>query len=118
MLSRPVTHDENEGSASDKFFGPKRPRADRGATGGVGPDLDQAVAPFAIVIRDLRSKKRAWLTTALTESVLNGLAIRNAGSGACPVRKRSGKAVMKMTGTSWVPKISLTASSPELPSAS
>ena len=36
---------------------------------------------------DLRSKKRAWLTTALTESALNGLVIRNAGSGALPGEK-------------------------------
>ena len=32
--------------------------------------------------------------TALTESALKGLVIRNAGSGAWPVRKRSGKAVI------------------------
>ena len=55
---------------------------------------------------------------ALTESALKGLLIRNAGSGACPVRKSSGKAVMKITGTSCDSRISLTASSPELPSAS
>jgi hypothetical protein len=40
--------------------------------------------------RALRPKNRAWLTTAETMASWNGLAIRNAGSGRCPVRKRSG----------------------------
>ena len=61
---------------------------------------DQPAVAFATVLCDFRSKNKAWLITALTESALNGLVIRNAGSGAWPVRKRSGKAVMKMTGTS------------------
>jgi hypothetical protein len=39
------------------------------------------------------------------------------GSGFEPVSNLSGKAVMKMTGTEYVRKISLTASTPELPSA-
>jgi hypothetical protein len=60
----------------------------------------QPAVAFATVFCDFRSKNKAWLMTALTESALKGLVIRNAGSGACPVRKRSGKAVMKMTGTS------------------
>ena len=64
------------------------------------PDCDQPAAAFATVLCDFRSKNRAWLITALTESALKGLVMRNAGSGACPVKKRSGKAVMKMTGTS------------------
>src|SRR5580692_1776597 len=40
--------------------------------------------------RALRPKNRAWLTTAETTASWNGFAIRNAGSGRCPVRKRSG----------------------------
>ena len=79
---------------------------------------NQPAVAFVTVFCDFRSKNKAWLITALTESALKGLVIRNAGSGAWPVRKRSGKAVMKMTGTSWILKISLTASRPELPSAS
>ena len=38
----------------------------------------------------LRWKNSAWLTTADTVAGWNGLAIRKAGSGRCPVRKRSG----------------------------
>ena len=38
----------------------------------------------------LRSKNSAWLTTAETVAGWNGLAIRKAGSGRWPVRKRSG----------------------------
>src|SRR5271169_355956 len=66
----------------------------------------------------LRPKNSAWLATAETTASWNGLAIRNAGSGRWPVRKRSGYAVMKMTGTSNEAKSSFTASRPELPSAS
>jgi hypothetical protein len=40
--------------------------------------------------RALRPKNRAWLTTAETMASWKGLAIKNAGSGRCPVRKRSG----------------------------
>jgi hypothetical protein len=40
--------------------------------------------------RALRPKNNAWLATAETTASWNGLAIRNAGSGRCPVRKRSG----------------------------
>jgi hypothetical protein len=40
--------------------------------------------------RALRPKNSAWLATAETTASWNGLAIRNAGSGRCPVRKRSG----------------------------
>ena len=61
---------------------------------------NQPAVAFVTVFCDFRSKNKAWLMTALTESALKGLVIRNAGSGAWPVRKRSGKAVMKMTGTS------------------
>ena len=67
---------------------------------------------------DFRSKNKAWLITAFTDSALNGFAMRKAGSGAWPVRNLSGKAVMKITGASSDPRISLTASNPELPSAS
>ena len=38
----------------------------------------------------LRPKNSAWLATAETTASWNGLAIKNAGSGRCPVRKRSG----------------------------
>jgi hypothetical protein len=38
----------------------------------------------------LRWKNSAWLTTAETVAGWKGLAIRNAGSGRCPVRNRSG----------------------------
>ena len=38
----------------------------------------------------VRSKNRAWLATADTVAGWNGLAIRKAGSGRSPVRKRSG----------------------------
>ena len=40
--------------------------------------------------RALRPKNSAWLTTADTTATWNGFAIRKAGSGRCPVRKRSG----------------------------
>ena len=40
--------------------------------------------------RALRPKNNAWLATAETTASWNGLAIRKAGSGRCPVRKRSG----------------------------
>ena len=40
--------------------------------------------------RALRSKNRAWLMTADTVAGWKGFAIRNAGSGRSPVRKRSG----------------------------
>lgn len=50
--------------------------------------------------RDFVSKKRAWLTMAFTISGTNGLVMRKAGSGFSPVSKRSGKAVMKITGIS------------------
>ena len=40
--------------------------------------------------RALRPKNSAWLATAETTAGWNGLAIRNAGSGRWPVRKRSG----------------------------
>ena len=76
------------------------------------------MATLASIRWDFRSKNSAWLMIALTDSALNGLAIRKAGSGAWPVRNCSGNAVMKMTGASSDPRISLTASRPELPSAS
>ncbi len=40
--------------------------------------------------RALRPKKSAWLATAETTASWKGLAMRNAGSGRWPVRKRSG----------------------------
>ena len=40
--------------------------------------------------RALRPKNSAWLTTADTTASWKGLAMRNAGSGRRPVRKRSG----------------------------
>lgn len=55
---------------------------------------------------------------AFTVSGWNGLVIRNVGSGRSPVSSRSGNAVMKITGTSWRARMSLTASMPEEPSAS
>src|SRR5687768_11726499 len=64
-----------------------------------------------------RSKNSAWLIRAFTISGLKGLVTRKAGSGRSPVSRRSGKAVMKMTGTAADARISLTASMPELPSA-
>ena len=48
----------------------------------------------------------------------NGLATRKAGSVFSPVRRRSGKAVTKITGTSTASRISRTASMPVLPSSS
>ena len=48
----------------------------------------------------------------------NGFVMRKVGSGRSPVSRRSGKAVTKMTGTSARPRISRTASRPELSSAS
>ena len=80
---------------------PSARRSFRGVqTGDIACGLRLAGRCFRRVLCDFRSKNRAWLITALTESALNGLVMRNAGSGACPVRKRSGKAVMKITGTS------------------
>ncbi|MNJ03996.1 hypothetical protein D3C73_1645580 [compost metagenome] len=43
---------------------------------------------------------------------------RKVGSGRSPVSSLSGNAVMKITGMALVFRISLTASMPELPSAS
>jgi hypothetical protein len=43
--------------------------------------------------------------TAFRLSMPNGLVMRNAGSGGVPVKKRSGKAVMKITGTEMVSRI-------------
>src|SRR5690606_32279857 len=82
--------------------------------GRLGCDLgvDQAAA------REPSSKNSAWLISAFTISGLNGLVTRKVGSGRSPVNSRSGKAVMKITGTGWVIRMSLTASMPEEPSAS
>jgi hypothetical protein len=49
-----------------------------------------AVAARASRRRALCWKNSAWLMTADTFAGWNGLAIRNAGSGRSPVRKRSG----------------------------
>src|SRR6478672_8440852 len=65
----------------------------------------------------LRSKNKAWLAMADTIAGWKGFEIRKAGSGRSPVKNRSGYAVMKTTGASNESKSSLTASSPELPSA-
>src|SRR6185436_3944848 len=80
--------------------------------------FDQPAAARGARLRELRWKNSAWLATAETIAGWNGFEIRNAGSGRSPVRKRSGYAVMNTTGTSNVLSSSLTASSPELPSAS
>ena len=45
------------------------------------------------------SKNRAWAIAAFTVERWNGLVIRKVGSGRSPVSSRSGKAVMKITGT-------------------
>ena len=45
------------------------------------------------------SKNKAWAIAALTVERWNGLVIRKVGSGRSPVSRRSGKAVMKITGT-------------------
>lgn len=47
-------------------------------------------ADFASRRRALCWKNRAWLITAETLAGWNGFAMRNAGSGRSPVRKRSG----------------------------
>jgi len=73
---------------------------------------------FQAATRVVSLKKRAWLISALTMSGLKGLVTRKVGSGRSPVSNLSGKAVMKITGTLEVFRISLTASMPELPSAS
>ena len=64
------------------------------------------------------SKNRAWAICAFTVERWNGLVIRKVGSGRSPVSSRSGKAVMKITGTENSARMSLTASMPELSSAS
>src|SRR5262249_47313304 len=50
----------------------------------------QAVARLARSGRPRTSKNRAWLMTAFTLSLRNGLAIRKVGSGRVPVRSLSG----------------------------
>ena len=45
------------------------------------------------------SKNSAWAIAAFTVERWNGLVIRKVGSGRSPVSSRSGKAVMKITGT-------------------
>ena len=64
------------------------------------------------------SKKSACAIAAFTVERWNGLVMRKVGSGRSPVSSRSGKAVMKITGTSNSARMSLTASIPELSSAS
>ena len=56
--------------------------------------------------------------SAFTISGLNGFVTRKAGSGRSPVSSRSGNAVMKITGTDAVVRMSFTASIPDVPSAS
>ena len=58
------------------------------------------------------------LIIAFTISGAKGLVMRKVGSGRLPVSRRSGNAVMKITGASKPASRSLTASMPELPSAS
>ena len=47
-----------------------------------------------------RVEKSAWPIAAFTVSGWKGFVIRKVGSGRSPVSSRSGKAVMKITGTS------------------
>src|SRR6201994_975099 len=70
---------------------------------------NQDAAARGARLRELRWKNSAWLATAETIAGWNGLEIRNAGSGRSPVRKSSGYAVMKTTGTSKTFSSSLTA---------
>lgn len=44
----------------------------------------------AAAVSSALEKNSAWLMTAFTVSVSNGLVIRKAGSGRSPVRRRSG----------------------------
>src|SRR5688572_27988001 len=60
------------------------------------------------------SKNKACAIAAFTVERWKGLVIRKVGSGRSPVSRRSGKAVMKITGTRNSPRMSLTASMPEL----
>ena len=58
----------------------------------VGDSIAAALSDVAERFRDLalRAKNSAWLAMAETIAGWNGLAIRKAGSGRSPVRKRSG----------------------------
>ena len=76
--------------------------------------VTDSVRPACVAL----SKNRAWAIAAFTVERWNGLVIRKVGSGRSPVSSRSGKAVMKMTGTWNSLEMSLTASMPELSSAS
>jgi hypothetical protein len=67
----------------------RRAEAHRTETLNATLDPDQEAA-FTARLRELRWKNSAWLATADTMAVWNGLEIRNAGSGRSPVRKRSG----------------------------
>jgi hypothetical protein len=49
-----------------------------------------AITPHADMRCALASTKSAWLTTMRTVSSRNGLAMRNAGSGASPVKSAAG----------------------------
>ena len=80
-------------------------------------EIDNNQAARCPVFSDRISKNRAWLIRALTTAGSNGFDTKNTGSGLSPVNSRSGNAVMKITGTVSVLKISFTASRPELPSA-
>ena len=64
------------------------------------------------------SKNSAWLIAAFTVERWNGLVIRKVGSGRAPVSSRSGKAVMKITGTENSREDILDRVDPELSSAS
>jgi hypothetical protein len=61
--------------------------------------MDQALAA-TLSVDGASEKNRAWAMAAFTASDRKGLVIRKAGSGRSPVSRRSGKAVMKMIGTS------------------
>ena len=65
-----------------------------------------------------RVEEQGLAIAAFTVERWNGLVIRKVGSGRSPVSSRSGKAVMKITGTENSARMSLTASMPELSSAS
>ena len=78
----------------NRWFGAQRHSPADGAAGEPSEteilQPDQAITGGRCPRVALRWKNSAWLTTAETVAGWNGFAIRKAGSGRWPVRKRSG----------------------------
>ncbi len=106
LASRPPLGKRGDAAFAHAFHsarpGTKKPRVRKGRgalRGRMTAGWDQALAA-TFSVEGASEKNRAWAMAAFTASDRKGLVIRKAGSGRSPVRSRSGKAVMKMIGTS------------------